>query len=152
MFHAWLERQPDDPILIVAPRLPTCPSGRTFLWWLGDHFEPKPPNDVPVMAFFSGGGFRIAHSYLKIQPAKLWYQLGWQPYARNPLQWHKDGHMVAFYQRLHGPPTHLLGPHFRQPLLDRWLSTTEALAAANATLGPFRMRERYDRVSVDFES
>jgi hypothetical protein len=39
MFHAWLERQPEDSILIIAPRPPTCPSGRTFLWWLGDHFE-----------------------------------------------------------------------------------------------------------------
>jgi hypothetical protein len=154
MFHAWLERKPEDSIIVIAPRLPSCPSGRTFLWWLGGHFEPDPPNGASVMAFFSGGGFRIAHSYLKIQPAKLWRELGWQPDARNPLQWHKDGHVVAFYQRLHGPLPHISGrgPHFRQPLLERWLVRNGALAAANASLGPFRMRESYDHFPVDFES
>jgi hypothetical protein len=78
-FYLWLEAQAKDSVLIEPLRRPTMPSSRTFLHRLGDYYEPAPPSRSSVMAFFSGGGYRLAHSSLEIQPAKLWRQFGWRP-------------------------------------------------------------------------
>ena len=152
-FFTWLEETPGEQHLITAVRRPTCPSGRSFVWWLGDHYEPAPPNDLAVMGYFSGGAQRLCHSFLEIQPSKLWRKFGWRLNEANPLQWMQESDVVAMHQRIHGPPrgsNH--GPHNRQPLLHRWIVRADALgvASVNASLA-FRLREDFVRVAGEFE-
>ncbi len=152
ILFTWLEGQLRAVGTELATKCPSCPSGRTFLWWLGDHFEPSPPNGVPIMGFLVGGSQRLWHSFLEIQPSKLWRCLGWQPDQRNPLLWLKDNKVIAKYQQIHGPPrTANQGPHCRQPILDRWIMTSAALSIAEKAAGSFQMREEFLRVPSDFE-
>jgi hypothetical protein len=149
----WMEQLPIEPGLLLPLRWPTVPSGRTFNWWLGDRFEPHPPNDVPVMTFFTGGSQRLIHASVEIQPAKLWQDFDWSPDRADPLTWVWNAKPVARYQRFHGPPnTSGRGPHHRQPILHRWVVHTEALERALRRLDHrFRMREDFVRLKDDFE-
>ncbi len=152
-FFTWLEDTPAEPHLISAARRPTCPSGRSFICWLGDQYEPAPPNDLAVMGFFTGGAQRLGHSFFEIQPSRLWRKFGWRPDDRNCAQWLDEAGVVATYQRIHGPPrgsNH--GPQNRQPILSRWIIRDEALNAASAKAAlTFRLREDFIRKSGTFE-
>ena len=149
----WMEQLPRDPDILLPSRRPTIPSGRTFNWWLGDHFEPSPPNDLPVLTFFTGGAQRLIYASVEIQPSKLWRGFGWEPGRLNPLEWNRNRDCVARYQRFHGAPnTSGHGPHHRHPILHRWIVRADALdEAMRGTEQTFRMREDFERKKGDFE-
>jgi hypothetical protein len=149
----WLEMIPSDFEIVPLSR-PTIPSGRTFKWWLGETFQPSPPNDLPVMTFFCGGSLRLVHASVVIHPAMtLWVRAGLQPNATNPLEWQLDGKPVARYERFHGPPkTSDRGAHNRQPLLDRWIMRCDVVAKIEHQInGSFRLREDFERRPGNFE-
>ncbi|MGB8475781.1 MAG: hypothetical protein WCE61_17005, partial [Candidatus Acidiferrum sp.] len=151
--YEWMEQSPDKPDILLPLRRPTVPSGRTFNWWLGDRFEPVPPNDVPVITFFTGGAQRLVHASVEIQPAKIWRRFDWSPDRIDPLTWNKNNEPVARYQRFHGAPnTSGRGPHHRQQILHRWIVQTEAFEQAVQRFDhTFRMREDFVRLKDDFE-
>ena len=153
-FFSWLEETRVAPQLIAGTRRPTTLSGRTFNWWLGDHFEPSQQKDQVVMGFFTGGTQRLIHSSLEIQPPKLWREFGWRPGVIDPLQWFRNDERVAYYQSFHGPTYNSVrGDHHRQPLLHRWLVRSEAInAAADASQRTFRLREDFERAHIRRES
>jgi len=149
----WMELTPRDNDIVPA-RPPTIPSGRTFNWWLGDNFEPKPPNDLPVLAFFTRGSQRLVFATVEIQPAKIWSSLGLRPSEQNLLVWRLHNDDAARYQRFHGNPnTSGRGPHNRQPFADRWIMRTDVVSAIEQQLdGRFRVREAFERRRGDFET
>ena len=70
----WWEQAGND--LILRPsHCPSCPSGRSFLWWLGDFFQPEA--DVFVSGFFVGGRQRLNYDHFEIQPAKVMARVLW---------------------------------------------------------------------------
>jgi hypothetical protein len=149
----WMEMMPST-FEIVPLSVPTIPSGRTFTWWLGEKFEPSPPNDLPVLTFFTGGSQRLIHGTVEIQPAKtLWVDAGLQPSTVNPLEWQLDGEPVARYERFHGIlKTSDRGPHNRQPLLERWIMRCDVVRKIEQQInGTFRLREDFQRRPGHFE-
>jgi|GEM_PF-5949124 len=63
--HFWLEES-EDSLLISAPRLPTCPGGRSFTWWIG---EPLNLGNRFVSGRFVGGHQRLSHCHFEIRPS-----------------------------------------------------------------------------------
>ena len=151
--YRWMEQTPHEPDILLPPRAPTVPSGRTFNWWLGDRFEPNPPNNLPVLTFFTGGAQRLVHASVEIQPAKIWRSFDWSPDRADPLTWIWNAAPVARYQRFHGTPnTSGRGPHHRQPILHRWIARIEAFEyALKRFKHTFRLREDFVRLKDDFE-
>jgi hypothetical protein len=138
----WWEQLGSD-LILRHTRSPSCPSGRSFLWWLGDFCEPE--LDRFVSGLFVGGRQRLHYDHFEIQPAKAWRDFfGWSPDSRNPLMWTHKGVAVAQYDRLHGPlrdTPH--GPHCRQPTIERWLITVEAFREVERLVGSLRLRDAF---------
>lgn len=147
VFRLWWE-QKSDRLSIRATHVPTCPSGRSFLWWLGDFTEPETDRHTFVSAFFAGGRQRLHHCHFEIQPALAWRDLfGWEQDRSDPTIWTLCGKIVARYERFHGllrDNAHT--PKHRQPVIDRWVVSKEAFQQVEDTVdGGIRMR-------CDFES
>jgi hypothetical protein len=143
--RVWWSQQRDD--LILRPhRTPTCPSGRTFLWWLGDFFEPPTPDDALTSAFFVGGHQKLHHCQLTILPSTNWRDLlGWCPNPRNPLVWLSKEGVVARYDRIHGPlRDNRHGPHYRQPVVHRWLVSDEGFNQFEKVAGSLRLNDDFE--------
>ena len=138
----WWEQARND-LILRRSRCPTCPSGRSFLWWLGDFFEPG--SSVFVSGLFVGGRQRLNYDHFEIQPPKSWRDFfGWAPDSTNPLKWSHNGVAVAQYDRLHGPVRDTPhGPHCRQPVIERWLITDEAFQQVENFVGLIRLREEF---------
>lgn len=147
VFRLWWEQKPAH-LSIRATHVPTCPSGRSFLWWLGDFTEPESERHRFVSAFFAGGRQRLHHCHFEIQPALAWRDfLGWEQDRLDPTIWTLNGKIIARYERFHGPlreNTH--APKHRQPVVDRWVVSKEAFQQVEAAVdGGICMR-------CDFES
>lgn len=138
----WWEQVGED-LILRRSRGRTCPSGRSFLWWLGDFFEPQ--SREFVSGLFVGGRQRLHYDHFEIQPPKSWRDFfGWSPDSRNPLRWSRKGVAVAQYDRLHGPVRDTPhGPHCRQPVIERWLITAEAFQEVEKTVGLIRLRDEF---------
>lgn len=123
----WLENLPSEETIIQ--HVPFCPSGRAFQLFLPDRFEPYSPERQPL-AYFSGSFMALSFSTLEIVPAKLLQdRMGWKPKPTNPLEWEKDGRLVAKYERFHGPLDYNWSRrHMRQPTLSRWICSTDELS------------------------
>jgi hypothetical protein len=148
----WWEESSGDERHIETVGVPTCPSGRSFVSWLGNWYEPARPIGRRTAAFFTGGSQRLINSFLQIVPARLWRtNLGWEPDPRNPLVWLKNGQPVSRYQRLHGIPRHTNGPYHRQPIMDRWLVKEAAFAEMLAELHEPQRQSVFARHSNSFE-
>lgn len=149
LLDLWYEKR-DIQNLFSFGGHPSCPSGRTFLWWLGSFVEPPIPNDPGfVSGYFVGGRQRLHHDHIQIQPPKAWRDhFGWAPVPTDPLAWRSNGDVVARYERLHGPlhdePN---SPNHRQPLVDRWIIRDEAFAAVEGEVGSLRVRTDYNVAS-----
>ncbi|MBI5551332.1 MAG: ATP-binding protein [Desulfobacterales bacterium] len=137
----WLEHVRSEGN--VASRAPLCPSGRCFQLFLSDRFEPQPAGRAPLV-FFSRSFLSLSFSTLEIIPAKLLQEhLRWEPSAENPLVWHKDGRIIAKYERYHGPLNYNWSRrHMRKPTLSRWVVSAEELAKI-PRLAPQWMHETY---------
>lgn len=138
--HYWLEEF-GDSLLIRKPVVPWCPTGRSFVWWIG---TPTPSSVAHfVSGLFAGGHQRLSHSHFEIRPPLEWRdEFGWSPNPRNPLEWEHDGVVVAKYQKVHGvlrSAPH--GPKYRQPMIDRWIITSDAYTAVEARYPNLRERE-----------
>ena len=141
--HFWFE-EPVDSRLITAPRVPTCPGGRSFMWWIGE------PLDLSMSRFvsglFVGGHQRLSHCHFEIRPPLTWRdEFGWSPKPANPLEWLHDGEVVAKYERIHGvlrDAPH--GPKYRQPVIDRWVITDAEYEAVKEVYPDLRVRETFE--------
>ncbi len=69
VFDLWYEQCLINGLLKRSD-YPSCPSGRTFLWSMGDFFEPTTRGGGFVSGFFVGGGQRLGHDFLHIQPSR----------------------------------------------------------------------------------
>lgn len=140
--HYWIEES-EDTLLISAPKVPTCPGGRSFIWWIGEPVE----LDLNrfVSGLFVGGRQRLAYSHFEIRPPVEWRdEFGWSPNPRNPLEWHCNGEIVAKYERLHGvlrDAPH--GPKYRQPFIDRWVVTFAAFEVVKENYPHLRERDTF---------
>ncbi len=139
----WYEQMPRS-LLIRPATLPTCPSGRTFLWWLGDYYEPE-TDGLFVSGFFAGGMCRLHHCNVEIMPPKFWMDsMNWAPQSTDPFTWYDQGEPVAIYERLHGVlRDNPHDPKNRQPVLHRWLVTHDAFERLERLFGTFRLREHF---------
>ncbi len=151
VLRLWWEQRPDR-LSIRATHVPTCPSGRSFLWWLGDFTEPETDGNRFVSAFFAGGRQRLHHCHFEIQPALAWRDLlRWEHDHSDPTIWTFNGKIVARYERFHGPlreNTH--SPKYRQPVIDRWVVSKEAFQQVEEAVGG-GIRMRCDFESFRFE-
>lgn len=121
----WLEDVGPDGM--VKKRAPSCPSGRCFQFFVPDRFEPRTPGRSPLV-FFSGSLLLLSFSTLDVVPARLLQDLfKWEASPVNPLEWHRDGLVVAKYERYHGPLDYSRR-HMRQPTLSRWVVKADELA------------------------
>ena len=122
----WLEDKTHEGV--AAKHSPTCPSGRSFQFFLPKRFEPRSVSSPLV--FFSGSFLLLSFSTLELIPARLLQErLKWEPSPKDPLKWYKDGCLVAKYERFHGPLDYNWSRrHMRQPTLSRWVVRAEALA------------------------
>ncbi|QDV14649.1 hypothetical protein CA51_45570 [Rosistilla oblonga] len=140
--HFWFE-EAGDTLLISAPRIPKCPSGRSFIWWIG---EPLDLRSRFVSGRFVGGHQRLSHCHFEIRPPVNWRdKFGWSPNPLNALEWLLDDKVVARYERVHGvlrDATH--GPKYRQPIIDRWVITKEAFAAVKEKYPHLRERDTFE--------
>lgn len=140
-WEQWIDR-----LVIRATHVPTCPSARSFVWWLGDFTEPETDGNRVVSTFFAGGHQRVNHCHFEIQPACAWRDLlGWQQDHSNPTTWTFRGKIVARYERFHGPlreNTHT--PKYRQPVVDRWVVTHEAFQQIQEAVGGVRMKSEFE--------
>jgi hypothetical protein len=129
------------PPPFTREELQMCPSGRTFLWWLGNHLEPGLPRGMFVSAFFVGGLQRLRFADLEIIPSKAWRtSLGWHPSDSDPFSWHFGNDCVARFERVAGPlKDSPIGPLFRQPYFERWLVSDRALEQAEDVFGSLRV-------------
>lgn len=144
LHYIWWEKSPDDLFLRPIIR-PTCPSARTFLWWLGRFFQPNHQSGF-VSGFFAGGHQRLSNTNLEIQPSIAWNSgLGWSQCPRDPLVWLSNGQIVARYERIHGPLRETPhGPNHRHPVVDRWLVTNQAFEHVQRVIGNLRLREDFE--------
>ncbi|QDT50431.1 hypothetical protein Pan258_44900 [Symmachiella dynata] len=140
--YFWFEGAADST-LISAPKVPKCPGGRSFMWWVG---EPRDPSSQFVSGRFVGGHHRLPHCHFKIRPPLNWRdEFGWTPNPLNALEWLFDGKVVAKYERVHGvlrDAPH--GPKHRQPIIDRWVITNAAFAAVKAKFPDLRERDAFE--------
>lgn len=141
--HLWFEKIPNSQLIRPARRH-TCPGGRTFSWWIGEPYEQAYGHFVSGL--FVGGRQRLHFSHVEIRPPRIWRdQFGWQPLEHDPLTWSIDGTAVATYQRIHATlrdtPER---PHYRLPMLDRWIVTDQAFEQAERILGRLRMRHDFE--------
>ncbi|MGP0063645.1 MAG: hypothetical protein ACLQGP_08625 [Isosphaeraceae bacterium] len=140
----WYEQCLIDGLLMRGDR-PSCPSGRTFLWSMDDFFEPPTRGGGFVSGFFVGGGQRLGHGFLHIQPSRAWRELlGWAIDRADPLTWRLGEEPVARYERLHGPLQRAAdAPNQRQPVIDRWVVTDAAFAQVQGAVGLLRLRAEF---------
>jgi hypothetical protein len=139
----WFESI-DDSLLIKPPHLPTCPGGRSFIWWIGEPVELD--LDRFVSGLFVGGRQRLCHCHFEIRPPTAWRDaFSWEPNEDNPLVWSFGGQPVAKYERLHGVlRENAQGPNYRQPMLHRWIITSDAFEQAQSSIGPLRPRHTFE--------
>lgn len=142
VWHYWYE-SPRDSLLIAKTRLPTCPGGRTFIWWIG---EPRELNfDYFVSGMFVGGRHRLCHSASEIRPPTTWRDVfGWTPSENNPLVWSYDGEPIAKYERIYRAPNDTRGPSYRRPFIDRWTVTDKGFEMATAAVGDLIAKNTFD--------
>lgn len=133
MWH-WLESVPPEDG--SARRVPLCPSGRCFQFFLPDRFEPRLEDRMPLV-FFSGSFLFLSFGTLEVIPARFCQKnLNWEPVPTDPLKWQKAGRVVAEYERYHGPLDYNWSRrHMRQPTLSRWVCDKEELSSLK-TLTP----------------
>ena len=107
---------------------------------MDDFFEPPASGGGFVSGFFAGGGQRLGHDFLDIQPSRAWRDLlGWTIDRTDPLTWRLGEEPVARYERLHGPMQSALdAPNQRQPVISRWVITDGAFAQVQSTVGLLR--------------
>ena len=126
-FSVWWEQRARDESEISAAHFPTTISARSFCWWLGDWWQPRPSDTTRPLTFTPGGFQRLPHCFVESFPARLWIrELNWNPSRQDPLTWTMAGRPVARFQRLHGRTRQSNSHHYRQPTLSRWLVTREA--------------------------
>lgn len=140
--HLWFE-ETEDTLLFSAPRVPRCPGGRSFIWWVG---KPLDFSSQFVSGRFVGGHQRLSHCHFEIHPPVNWRnEFGWSPNPMNALEWLLNGNVVARYERIHGvlrDAPH--GPKYRQPMIDRWVITKDAFAAVNQKYPHLRERNTFE--------
>ncbi|MBX3424089.1 MAG: ATP-binding protein [Pirellulales bacterium] len=141
--HYWFE-EAEDSFLITVPKVPTCPGGRSFVWWIGEPLEID--RGRFVSGLFVGGHQRLSHCHFEIRPPLEWRDgLGWLPNPQNPLEWFLDGEVVARYERIHGAlRSNPHGPKYRQPIIDRWIVTHSAFDAMLNRYPHLRERHTFD--------
>jgi len=123
----WLENaRPGD---IAARRELSSPCGRCFQFFLANRFEPHVAGRAPL-ALFPGSLISLSFSTLEVIPARsLQDQLGWEPAPNNPLEWKREGRVVAKYETYHGPLDYSRSQrNMRQPTLSRWVVNAKELA------------------------
>jgi hypothetical protein len=140
----WYEQRLAS-LLLSQGDYPSCPNGRTFLWHLGDFFEPAVRDTGFVSGYFTGGHQRLSHDILHIQPSRSWRdRFGWSVGRSDPLTWHVDGRPIARYERIHGPLRRTIHePHFRQPLVERWVIRQSAFPQIEDQFGSLRHRHDF---------
>jgi hypothetical protein len=85
ILELWYEER-SPSLLLTQGDYPSCPSGRTFLWYLGDFFEPAVGGTGFVSGYFAGGHQRLNHDILHIQPSRDWRdRFGWSIAPTDPL-------------------------------------------------------------------
>jgi hypothetical protein len=140
--HFWFE-DVGESLIISPPKVSGCPSGRSFIWWIG---EPLNLNHQFVSGLFVGGRQRLSHCHFEIRPPVNWRDgFGWSPNPLNPLEWLLDGKVVAKYERVHGvlrDAPH--GPKYRQPMIARWVITKEAFTSVKRYYPSIRERETFE--------
>ena len=122
----WIEvKRPEE---VAVRRATPCPSGRSFQLFLPKRFEPRTPDHAPLV-LFSRSFLCLSFSNLEIIPSSvLQNQLGWYPSPRNPLEWEREGRLVAKYETYHGPLDYNWGQlHMKQSTLSRWVVNSDDL-------------------------
>jgi hypothetical protein len=139
----WFEERKES-LLISAPRVPTCPGGRSFIWWIGEPFELSLKRFVSGV--FVGGHQRLTRSHFEIRPPTEWRdEFGWSPNPANPLEWLHDGKLVAKYEQIHGVlRDNPHGPNYRQPFIDRWVVTSAAFDQVKEKYPRLRERDTFE--------
>jgi hypothetical protein len=122
----WLEAARSEDV--AARSAPLSPSGRCFQFFLPDRFEPQAADRAP-MVLFSRSFLCLSFSTLEIVPSRILQdRLGWQPTPGNPLEWEREGRLVARYETYHGPLDYNWSRrHMRQPTLSRWVVNADEL-------------------------
>jgi hypothetical protein len=122
----WLETV--GSVDIKARSAPLCPSGRCFQFLLPGRFEPRASDRGPLV-LFSRSFLCLSFSSLEVVPAKIFQdRLGWQPTVGNPLEWEKEGRVIARYETYHGPLDYNWSRrNMRQPTLSRWVVNADEL-------------------------
>jgi hypothetical protein len=122
----WLELSPGDGFTVRSKL--TCPSSRSFQYFLPERFEPHSPNRTPLV-LFSGSISRLSFSRMEvILTLELQANLGWKPKPDNPLEWTSEESTVARYETYHGPLVdNHGGRHMRQSTLARWVADLHAV-------------------------
>ncbi len=122
----WIEAKRSEDV--VTRNVPLCPCGRFFQFFLPERFEPSTPNRAPLV-FFSRSFLCLSFSTLEVIPSRvLQTHMGWQPKPQNPLEWIREGRVVAKFEIYHGPLDYNWGRrHMRQPTLSRWVVKKDEL-------------------------
>jgi hypothetical protein len=109
---------------------------------MDEFFEPPTRGGGFVSGYFVGGGQRLGHDFLHIQPSRAWRELlGWATNRADPLTWRLGEEPVARYERLHGPLLSAADvPNQRQPVIDRWVIPNGAFAKVQDAVNQLRLR------------
>ena len=126
--EVWYWLEVESPGDIAARRALFSPCGRCFQFFLANRFEPHVAGRAPL-ALFSGSSISLSFSTLEVIPARILQDhLGWRPTPNNPLEWKREGRVVAKYETYHGPLDYSRSQrNMRQPTLSRWVVSAKEL-------------------------
>ncbi len=139
--YYWLETENDRTFVLGTSKLPTCASGRAFVWQFGTVFQA--PNMPFAMAYISGGRNRLPHCSFAVQPAKfLRDNFGWQQSLIDARTWLRNDTVVAKYETRTRPDSLGSNGH-QQPIIMRWLISNEERDRLTAEIGQLKPRSHF---------
>ncbi len=133
-----------DPLDPVAQLVPRTFTGRGFIAYSDDGFEPPQRKEAGWFTLPAVGPGAFIHGSVPLASSRIWRAFGWSPSPENPYVWLRDDSVVARLEVVRGPVRRLIRDLLhRQPVMFRWVADSEAVEAAARWLAS-PLRECFD--------
>jgi hypothetical protein len=127
IFLGWAS----DPLDHAAQLQPWTFTGRGFIAYSDDGFEPSQTREDGWFTLPAGGPGAFIHANVPLTPSRSWRAFGWSPSPENPFVWLREDRVVARLEVVRGPVRRLIQDLLhRQPMMIRWVADSEAVEAA----------------------